>query len=121
MPVRRVYAHPNVAADRGRVALQRGPLIYCIEGIDNGIKASSVILPPKSKLTAEFLPDMLGGVTVIKGTALAKVANDWGNALYSSETTSEMKPIQLLAIPFFANSKGEDVYDGMDTRVTRVG
>ncbi|MFZ1937237.1 MAG: hypothetical protein WCB27_11130 [Thermoguttaceae bacterium] len=35
MPVRRVKAKPKVSADVGRVALQRGPIVYCVEGIDN--------------------------------------------------------------------------------------
>ena len=69
MPVRRVYAHPNVKADAGRVALQRGPIVYCVEGVDHGGRVRDLILPPDAKLTAEHRPDLLGGVTVIKGLA----------------------------------------------------
>ena len=69
MPVRRVYAHPEVRADGGRVALQRGPVVYCAEAVDNGGRVSHLSLPADAELTAEHRPDLLGGVTVIKGKA----------------------------------------------------
>jgi DUF1680 family protein len=66
MTVRRIKADTRVAADRGRVALQYGPLIYNIEAVDQ----ANLELPLKSDsaLTTEWRPDLLGGVTVIKGT-----------------------------------------------------
>jgi DUF1680 family protein len=76
MPVRRVYADPLVKADLGRVALERGPVVYCLEGVDNGGQARNIVLPKDTKLTAEFDKDLLGGVTVIKGDAQAVTALD---------------------------------------------
>ncbi|MBK8021949.1 MAG: glycoside hydrolase family 127 protein [Chloroflexi bacterium] len=70
MPVERVYAHPQVAANRGRVALQRGPLVFCLEGVDNGDQLDLVVLPRSSELSATFERDLLGGVVTISGTAL---------------------------------------------------
>ncbi len=70
MPVRRVIAHEKVAADRGRVALQRGPLVYCVEGIDNQDNVFNFVLPDRALLQAEYQPDLLNGVVVIKGEAL---------------------------------------------------
>src|SRR5206468_7471004 len=55
MPVERVYAHPKVKADVGRVALQRGPVVYCLEGVDNGGKPRSFVLRREAKLTSEFV------------------------------------------------------------------
>jgi len=69
MPVKRIYADPRVYANRGRVALQRGPLVYCLEGIDHNGKVLDIMLPGNAKLTTEKRPDLLGGVTVITGTA----------------------------------------------------
>jgi uncharacterized protein len=66
MPVRRVAAHASVQADAGRVALQRGPIVYCAEGIDNGGRALRLTLPDTAGLTAEFRPGLLKGVVVIK-------------------------------------------------------
>ncbi len=73
MPVRRVIAHPNVEADRDRVALQRGPLVFCLEWPDNDGKVSNLFIPDDAELKTEYRPDLLNGVMVITGTArLAK-------------------------------------------------
>lgn len=69
MPVRRVVADDRVADDRGRIALERGPLVYCVEGIDNGGSIGDVVVPDKALLTPEARPDLLGGITVLRGTA----------------------------------------------------
>jgi uncharacterized protein len=81
MPVRRMITHPGIASCRGKVALQRGPLIYGFEALDNGASAR-ITLGPDPKLIAERRADLLGGVTVIRGLA--------GNG----------QPIQ--AVPFYA-------------------
>ncbi len=70
MPIRRLEAHASVAADRGKVALQRGPLVYCAEGIDHGGRALDLVLPDAATLHAVKRPDLLGGVTLLTGTAL---------------------------------------------------
>ncbi len=60
----RIKADERVAADRGRVALRYGPLIYCIESVDQNVDS---VLPPDAKLTTEWWPDLLDGVMVIRG------------------------------------------------------
>ena len=71
MPVRRVLANPNVAADVGRVALQRGPIVFCAEWPDNPDgKVIDLTLPDDQLLRAKFEPRLLNGVEVIKGHAL---------------------------------------------------
>ena len=81
MPIERMTAHPNIADCRGRVALQRGPLVYGFEGLDHDGNAD-VILGAEPRLLAERRSDLLGGVTVIRGVA----ANGH----------------PILAVPFFA-------------------
>ncbi len=68
MPILRVAAHPFVAAIQGRVALRRGPLIYCVEGVDHH-GASGVVLAPDPQLRHEYRPDLLGGIVTIAGLA----------------------------------------------------
>jgi DUF1680 family protein len=68
-PVRQVVAHPNVIADRNCVALERGPLVYCAEGVDNGGKAFDKVLAGKLHFRTEWKPDLLGGVTAIQVSA----------------------------------------------------
>ncbi|MBE2213165.1 MAG: glycoside hydrolase family 127 protein [Opitutaceae bacterium] len=68
MPVRRVAARPEVEADRRRVALQRGPIIFALEGPDNpGGEVLNTMLADDAPLTAAFRPDLLGGVVTISG------------------------------------------------------
>lgn len=68
MPVRRVIAHERVEADRGKVAFVRGPLVYCAEGIDNAEKVLDLVVPDAAGFTTETRADLLGGVTLLKGT-----------------------------------------------------
>lgn len=82
MPVERIEAHPAVEADRGRVAIQRGPVVYCLEGVDNAGSVRSRVLPHDPQFTVEHQPDLLGGISVIRGVDRAG------------------KPIQ--AVPYYA-------------------
>ncbi|MEI6674840.1 MAG: glycoside hydrolase family 127 protein [Verrucomicrobiota bacterium] len=68
MPVRRVLAHDKVLADVGLVAIERGPIVYCAEGPDNGAKVLDITLDDTVALRAEPRADLLGGVTVVTGT-----------------------------------------------------
>ncbi len=78
MPVRRVVAHEQVAADSGRVALQRGPIVYAAEWPDNANgKVRNLVLADGAPLTSEFRADLLNGVQIVKSKAvgLARDAN----------------------------------------------
>lgn len=81
MPVRRVLAHENVEADRGRVAIERGPIVYCAEGVDNEEHVLNFVLPDDAKLEPEHLSSLLDGVTVLKGHALKRRRNEAGDAV----------------------------------------
>ena len=69
MPVRRIASHPDVASNRGKIALQRGPLVYCLEGPDNEGKVLDLVIGDDAAPSVEFRPDLLGGVAVITGRA----------------------------------------------------
>ncbi|NLG25395.1 MAG: hypothetical protein GX558_08560 [Clostridiales bacterium] len=62
----RMRAHPYVRADRGRVALMRGPLVYCVEGTDNEGNVD-IELPEDFRVEEEWAPDLLGGVMALRG------------------------------------------------------
>ena len=66
MPVRRVLAHPAVKADRDRFALERGPLVYCAEGADNGGKVLDKALTGKVAFQTQERGDLLGGIVAIR-------------------------------------------------------
>jgi uncharacterized protein len=95
MPVRRVVANENVKADRGRVALQRGPVVYCAEGPDNpNGKVRNLLLTDDQPLTAEFEPALLNGIVVLKGKAVSLITDDNGQVV---KTAQDFK-----AIPYYA-------------------
>jgi DUF1680 family protein len=91
MPIRRVKADPRVKANVGRVALQRGPLIYCVEAVDNNGRALNLALPPDAELVAEHRGQLLGGVTVIKGKAVAR-----------QKENEQAKSVDFTAVPYFS-------------------
>jgi len=65
MPIRRVVAHPKVTADRGLVAVERGPIVYCAEFKDNDLDASQLKLPDTTSFSAQFEPEFLGGAVTL--------------------------------------------------------
>jgi DUF1680 family protein len=80
MPVRRIVAKDDVIADRNRVALQRGPVVYAAEWPDNpNGKVRNIVLPDGAVLTSEFRADLLRGVQVIRGRAFGLAANEDGS------------------------------------------
>jgi DUF1680 family protein len=99
MPILRLHAHPAVRADVGQVALQRGPIVYCLEGTDHDVPLHQIVLPEEAKLEARFEAELLGGVTVLQAEAWAEDRASWGEALYRSEP-AKLRPLALKAIPY---------------------
>jgi DUF1680 family protein len=100
MPVRRVAANPQVSDTRGLVALERGPIVYCFEGTDNGGAVLDVALPPSATATPSARPDMLGGVTVLEVKGAERFRP-------GSNKQFEKNPVNLVGIPYaFWNNRG---------------
>jgi DUF1680 family protein len=113
MPVRRVVAHEGVRDDRGRAAIQRGPLVYAVEAADNNGRATDVVLPLSVVLKHEVRPDLLGGLGVVTGPGI-KVGNH-----------GSTRPVRVTAVPYFAwanRARGEMVvwlpYENKPRRTT---
>lgn len=68
MPIRKVIAHPNVTADAGLVVIERGPVVYCAEGIDNGGSVYDIIIDDSLEFSATYEPGTLRGVVVLRST-----------------------------------------------------
>lgn len=93
MPIRRVVAHEMLEDDRGRVALERGPIVYCVEHADMATgHTHDLVLPDDAPLASEHRPDLLGGVTVIRGSAVSVRRN--------ADGTLSQVPVELTAIPY---------------------
>ena len=103
MPAHRVYAHPEVLADIGRVALKRGPIVYCIEGSDNAAPVHRIGLPRSSPINAKFAPDLLSGVGTLSAEAVA-IGRWEDGALYRTDPpTAEPTAIQAIPYSFWGN------------------
>lgn len=105
MEVSRLCSHPHVIENRGRVALQRGPILYCIEAADNpGVDVWDIVLPDDASLVAEHIPNLLDGVTVLHGQALVQDV-DPQRPLYQSchaVPAPQYRNIDFTAIPYYA-------------------
>ncbi|MEI8372214.1 MAG: beta-L-arabinofuranosidase domain-containing protein [Planctomycetota bacterium] len=88
MPVQRVHAHEKMKENQGKVALMRGPIVYCLEAVDQpaGVKLSQLRLAGDADLRAEHRPELLGGVIVVQGNALADAD----------------RPVMMTAVPYCA-------------------
>ncbi len=104
MSARLVEGHPRIEAVRNQVAVQRGPMIYCLESVDlpPGVRLDEVTIPRDLTFTARHLPDLLGGVTVLEGEAEVIPAGEWSGTLYRPlhRAGSERRPVRL--IPYYA-------------------
>lgn len=95
MPIRRIVCDDRVRENAGKIALQRGPLVYCIEWPDvEGGRVLDLALDKKAKLKTADHPDRLGGLTVIKGTAIERTGKDEG------QTAEKRRKFE--AIPYYA-------------------
>jgi hypothetical protein len=98
MAVRRTVAHPAVEANRARVALERGPIVYCLESVDNDFDLRFFCLPPSAPVAASHRDDLLGGVTVLRGTGELPSFASWRGKLYQSAPAP--RPVSFTAIPY---------------------
>jgi hypothetical protein len=96
MEVRRVIARPEISENRGRVAFERGPIVFCLEGADHpGGKVLHLIVPDTAAITSVFRADLLGGVQVLEGAAITTHRSMGGNV-----QTGDAQP--FTAIPYYA-------------------
>lgn len=100
MPVIFMQSHPKVRANAGRVAIQRGPLIYCLEEIDNGGNLQALSIPAHPELAAEFAEDVLGGIVTIKCQGERDEDFTWDDQLYRPVENKTI-PATMEAIPYF--------------------
>lgn len=101
MPIERVRAHPAIRQNCGRIALQRGPIVYCLEEVDNGNYLQDVEVLQNGDLKAEFEKNLLSGVVAIHGRARRQPQASWSNHLYRTDE-KELEYFDFKAIPYFA-------------------
>lgn len=99
MDIKLMQSNPLVRSNAGKLALQRGPLVYCLEETDNGENLSAISIPVDSKLTAEFDPETASGVVVITGNAYRIETSGWDENLYRTAQIEE-NPTTIKAVPY---------------------
>jgi hypothetical protein len=102
MPVLRMKAHPLVRENAGKVALQKGPFVYCLEEADNGRNLHELVLPRDAVFHSEFRADFLGGVHVITEEALRVDEQAWGRELYKPFGDPGFIRQKVTFIPYYA-------------------
>ncbi|MGD0260296.1 MAG: beta-L-arabinofuranosidase domain-containing protein [Verrucomicrobiota bacterium] len=100
MPIERVAANPQVKADQGLLAIQRGPIVYCLEQCDQPVPLAALWLPLEAELKAAREPALLGGVVAITGEARAASEQPWPRNLYQPAPPASR--VALKAIPYYA-------------------
>jgi uncharacterized protein len=95
MEVKRIVSRPEVKQDVDRVALQRGPLVYCVEGADNNNQAWNLILPDQATFQTTYQKDLLEGITTIQFDAPTVQISDDGQSV-----RTEVK--KITAIPYYS-------------------
>ncbi|MDI9481873.1 MAG: glycoside hydrolase family 127 protein [Bacillota bacterium] len=100
MPAEFIWSNPNVRANAGKVAIQRGPIVYCIEEADNGRNLSAIEIDTTSGLTIETDKAVLGEGVIIKGKGLRTIDDGWQNDLYKPCEISK-KEVEIKAVPYF--------------------
>jgi len=102
MPINRVYGHPLIRHTAGKVAIQRGPLVYCLEEADNGANLHHLLLPKDAEFSLEKTNRPIDGMVAIKATALRRNTDNWGDALYKREAKYTLEKANATFIPYFA-------------------
>lgn len=100
MEVRRIVSRPELKQNADRVALGYGPMVYCVEGADNGNTAFNFILPADAGFSVQYEPGLLGGVNTISMMASVAEPDKDGQGI-------SMKAVPIKAIPYFSwNNRG---------------
>jgi DUF1680 family protein len=102
-----LQAHPHVDPARASLTLRRGPLLYCLEDVDQpeGVSVEDVAINRNAQVSTEWQPDLLHGITTLHVEGFHTPPSAWGEALYlplSEVTPAEGESVQLTAVPYYA-------------------
>jgi DUF1680 family protein len=103
-----VAAHPEVRVDAGKVAVVKGPLVYCLEEIDNGSNLASVIVDPSTPLKEQFDGEFFDGTVILKFEGRKIAGEGWNGELYKP-AAFKTEPVELTATPYcYWANRGEN-------------
>lgn len=99
MPVERVVAHGKVRMNAGKIALQRGPIVYCLEEVDNGPNLSNIVLPRSAAIETEYIPEHLSGAVILHSQAWRRKDSAMDDALYRTGMPV-FEETRITAVPY---------------------
>jgi len=118
MPARLIEANPLVEETLNKVAVQRGPVVYCLESADlpPGSRLLDVVIPAKIDLVARYDRRLLGGVVVLDGEIHARSVPIWNGELYRELQSAPMKSTKASFIPYsvWGNRDKSEMSDHID-------
>jgi uncharacterized protein len=100
MPIRKKFARFEVDADRGRMALTRGPLVYCLEQVDNGPELDRLIIPVEEDFRPAEAKELLDGIVTLRGPAVRE--RPVGSKGLYADQPPETESVDITAIPYYA-------------------
>ncbi|MGF0032484.1 glycoside hydrolase family 127 protein [Bariatricus sp. SGI.154] len=108
VPARFVRANPKVREDAGKIALVKGPLVYCLEEVDNGENLPAIFVDANQELEERFEEDLLGGITTITLTGKRLTDEEWQDDALYGERKNCFQEVELKAVPYHRwNNRGE--------------
>jgi len=111
--VRVLRSHPAVQANAGRVALEYGPLVYCLEAVDHGRALYQIALDPDAPIEPVERDDLLDGVVTLEGSATVRALDGWEGELYRTDEATTSESTGFTAVPYYA-------WDNRETGPMRV-
>ena len=100
MPIEIMEANPLVRSNAGKVAIQRGPVVYCLEEIDNGANLNDLELANGARPKAVYDEELLGGAVVIFSEGFRRSNEGWEGELYRAYE-SKLTPVVIKAVPYY--------------------
>jgi DUF1680 family protein len=103
MPAQFIESNPAVEENRNQLAVQRGPVVYCLESPDmQGVKMNDVSISPAAKLTPRFDSGLLDGVAVIDTEITVRPQGEWKDQLTRPLQTADERKIPAHLVPVFS-------------------
>jgi DUF1680 family protein len=104
MPATTVRANPHVSEDIGKLAVMRGPLVYCLEEVDNGPELHRIAMRHDAQFDARFEPELMGGMTILTcdGCSISGEGFESGALYAPAAGPLRCEPRQLKWIPYYA-------------------
>lgn len=97
-----LHANPWVGADAGKTAIKKGPVVYCLEQVDNGENLAGIFVDSSQTLTEQYEPDLLGGVVTISLTGKRLKKETWPQERLYDDRIPEFEPVSLKTVPYSA-------------------